>query len=73
MTRESQSQTRQGSDCYTSQSQLGRSRLGMRLVKIMSASVGISVVTRESYTIMCDTDKMCGTAEISTQSHFGLL
>ena len=41
--------------------------------KCMSASVGISVGTRESLTIMCDANGTCGNAEISTQSQIGLL
>ena len=42
-------------------------------VKYMSASVGVTVGTRESLTIMWDSDATCGNAEISTQSHFGRL
>ena len=42
-------------------------------VKCMSASVGVTVGTRESLTIMWDSDATCGNAEISTQSHFGRL
>ena len=42
-------------------------------VKYMSASVGVSVESRESLTIMCDANGTCGNAEISTQSQFGLL
>ena len=42
-------------------------------VKCMSASVGVSVKSRESTTITWDSDKSCGNAEISTQSQIGLL
>ena len=42
-------------------------------VKYMSASVGVTVGTRESLTIMWDSDATCGNAEISTQSQIGLL
>ena len=42
-------------------------------VKCMSASVGVTVESRESLTIMCDANGMCGNAEISTQSQFGRL
>ena len=67
-----------GWDCqvrryHRSQSQLGRIRRGMRLSIVMWASVGISVESRESLTIMWDSDKSCGNPDISWQSQIGLL
>ena len=42
-------------------------------VKCMSASVGVTVESRESLTITWDANGTCGNAEISTQSQIGLL
>ena len=42
----------------------------------VSPSVGVPVLRRSRLTLMCDacdSNNMCGTAQISTQSHIGLL
>ena len=67
-----------GWDCQVrrylrSQSQLGRIWRSMRLSIVMWASVGVTVESRESLTIMWDSDKSCGNPDISWQSQIGLL